>query len=52
MNKEPTEELIKQLMESSGFSYFNAREKLRDIEYKDTYNKPAGMDWGTFWKMY
>jgi|GEM_PF-3861598 len=52
MCKEPTEQEITKRMEDTGESFWTAREELRDLAYKDKYNKPAGQSWGEFWKSY
>ena len=51
-NKEPTEKEIRDYMEKHNKNYYNAREILRDLAYKDTHTKPVGMDWGIYWKTY
>jgi hypothetical protein len=32
---EPTDKQIKEHMESTGLNFYNAREELREMEYKD-----------------
>lgn len=53
MSQEPTEFEIRNLMkENPNHSWYSAREELREKAYKDIYDKPDGMSWGTFWKTY
>ena len=47
------EKETKRIMKETGMSFYNARELARDAapyNQKHKHRKPAGMDWGTFWK--
>jgi hypothetical protein len=49
---EPTESQIRNRMESTGESYYTAREELREQAYGGTHQKPPGQSWGDYWKSY
>jgi len=51
-NLEPTERQIEKYMRENHENYFNSREILRDLAYKDEYNKPTTQSWSDFWKSY
>ena len=50
---EPTEQEIQKRMEQSGQDYYNAREYLRDLAYREKYpDKSPNQSWGDYWKSY
>jgi hypothetical protein len=50
---EPTEKEIQDYMKQTGTSYYNAREDLRELAYKEDHpDKSSNQSWGDYWKSY